>query len=166
MARKGKAIVMPFGSVRLPTVSLWSQLKSVRLLIPILTRRKHMALEGWPNLLDLDQLELSAYIQSKLGAESLDYVVRPLMLAYSMSEPEGISVAYFLRSLWMYATTGAHCFKTGNDALPKALARDLGHPLTRTASAPSRLEFGAARVPSAVHLLPVPVGALRRPGCR
>jgi oxygen-dependent protoporphyrinogen oxidase len=47
------------------------------------------------------------------------------MLTYSMAEPEGLSLAYFLRSLSMYLSTGAHCFRSGNDTLPKTLASDL-----------------------------------------
>jgi oxygen-dependent protoporphyrinogen oxidase len=125
MLRDGKVRVIPWGSVRVPVISLWSQLKLVRLFLPILRRRTDMALPGWPNLLDLDNLELSTYSRLKLNEECLDYVVRSLMLTYSMSEPEGISVAYFLRSLWMYVATGAHCFRSGNDALPKAMAREL-----------------------------------------
>ena len=84
-----------------------------------------MALDGWERLLDIDQLELATYARMKLNEESLEYIVRPLMLTYSMSEPEGISVAYFLRSAKMYLTTGAHCFRNGNDVLPKALSHHL-----------------------------------------
>jgi oxygen-dependent protoporphyrinogen oxidase len=125
MIRDGRTHIIPWGSVRVPTISTWSQIKMARLFMPILARRKHMALEGWPNLLDLDKLELSTYARLKLNEECLTYMVRALMLTYSMSEPEGISVAYFLRSLHMYATTGAYCFRSGNDALPKAMARNL-----------------------------------------
>ena len=96
-----------------------------RLFIPMLARRKQLALESWPHLVDLDKLELSTYTRLKLNEECLTYMVRALMLTYSMSEPEGISLAYFLRSLHMYVTTGAHCFRSGNDVLPKAMARNL-----------------------------------------
>jgi len=125
MMRDGHAHIIPWGSVRIPTVSLWSQFKLARLLIPMYMRRKDLALEGWPGLLDLDKLELSTYALLKLNQECLDYMVRTLMLTYSMSEPEGISVAYFMRCSHMYLTTGAHCFKSGNDILPKTMARDL-----------------------------------------
>lgn len=84
-----------------------------------------MALEGWPDLLDMDKLELTTYTRLKLNEECLEYVVRPLMLTYSMSEPEGLSVAYFFRSLQMYLMTGAFCFKSGNDVLPKAMSKGL-----------------------------------------
>jgi len=123
--RHGRAHVVPWGGIRIPAISLWSQLKAARLLFPIIMRRKGMSLDGWPHLLDLDKLEITAYARLKLNEEALQYMVRPLTLTYSMSEPEGISVAHFLRSLYMYVTTGAHCFKSGNDALPKALARDM-----------------------------------------
>ena len=125
MIRDGHMHIIPWGSVRIPTVSLWSQVKLARLLIPMFMRRKDLALEGWPGLLDLDRLELSTYALLKLNQECLDYMVRTLMLTYSMSEPEGISVAYFMRCSYMYLTTGAHCFKSGNDILPKTMARDL-----------------------------------------
>ena len=125
MIRDGRFHIIPWGSVRVPAISLWSQIKMTRLFIPMLARRKHMGLEGWPNLLDLDKLELSTYTRLKLNEECLDYMVRALMLTYSMSEPEGISLAYFLRSLHMYVTTDAYCFRGGNDLLPKAIARNL-----------------------------------------
>jgi oxygen-dependent protoporphyrinogen oxidase len=125
MMRGGVAHVIPWGSARIPTISLWSQLKNLRLFAPLLKSRKGMALEDWPGLLDLDKLELTTYARLKLNEECLEYTVRPLMLTYSMAEPEGLSVAYFLRSLYMYLTTGAHCFRSGNDALPKAMAREL-----------------------------------------
>ena len=125
MIRDGRIHIIPWGSVRVPAISIWSQIKMARLFIPMLARRKHLALESWPNLVDLDQLELSTYTRLKLNEECLTYMVRALMLTYSMSEPEGISLAYFLRSLYMYVTTGAHCFRSGNDALPKVMARNL-----------------------------------------
>lgn len=125
MMRGEETHIIPWGSVRIPTVSLWSQFKLARLLIPMYIRRKDLALDGWPGLLDLDKLELSTYALLKLNQECLDYMVRTLMLTYSMSEPEGISVAYFMRCSYMYLTTGAHCFKSGNDILPKKMAQDL-----------------------------------------
>ena len=117
--------IIPWGGVRIPAISLWSQLKMVRLFGPMIRRRKSMALERWHDLLDLDKIELSTFARLKLNEEILHYVVRPFMLTYSMSEPEGISVAYFMRSLYMYVTTGACCLKSGNDTLPKAMAKDL-----------------------------------------
>ncbi len=126
MIMRGEQVhVIPWGGVRIPAISLWSQFKMLRLFGPIISRRKSMALNGWPDLLDLDKLELATYTRLKLNEETLEYMVRPFMLTYSMSEPEGISVAYFMRSLYMYVTTGAHCLKSGNDMLPKALARNL-----------------------------------------
>ncbi|MFI5398450.1 MAG: protoporphyrinogen/coproporphyrinogen oxidase [Candidatus Binatia bacterium] len=125
MMRDGRTHIIPWGSVRVPAISIWSQIKMARLFIPMLARRKHMQLEGCPNLLDLDKIELSTYTRRKLNEECLTYMVRALMLTYSMSEPEGISLGYFLRSLYMYVTTGAYCFRSGNDVLPKAMAHTL-----------------------------------------
>ncbi|MBI5506946.1 MAG: FAD-dependent oxidoreductase [Deltaproteobacteria bacterium] len=125
MLRDGHFHIIPWGSVRVPAISLWSQIKMTRMFLPMLLRKKHMGLEGWPGLLDMDKLELSTFARLKLNEECLDYMVRALMLTYSMSEPEGISLAYFMRSLHMYVTTGAHCFRSGNDVLPRAMARNL-----------------------------------------
>jgi oxygen-dependent protoporphyrinogen oxidase len=125
MIRDGRIHIIPWGSVRVPAISIWSQIKMTRLFLPMLIRRKQLALEGWPDLVDLDKIELSTYARLELNEECLTYMVRALMLTYSMSEPEGISLAYFLRSLYMYVTTGAHCFRSGNDVLPKAMARTL-----------------------------------------
>jgi protoporphyrinogen oxidase len=123
--RGGKSHIIPWGGIRIPAISLWSQLKNVRQFAPILTRRRKLALDAWPALLDLDKIELATYARLKLNEECLEYTVRPLMLTYSMAEPEGLSLAYYLRSLYMYVTTGAHCFRSGNDALPKAMAGGL-----------------------------------------
>ena len=123
--RGDRGHIIRWGGVRIPAISLWSQLKTIRLFGPLIRRRKSMTLEGWPELLDLDKLELSTYARLKLNEETLHYMVRPFMLTYSMSEPEGISAAYFMRSLYMYMTTGAWCLESGNDALAKAMARDL-----------------------------------------
>jgi oxygen-dependent protoporphyrinogen oxidase len=125
LVRGGKLHLVPWGGRRMPAVSLWSHVRLTRLLPALLRNRRALALERWPDLLHLDGAELADYARSKLGEEALDYVVRPLMLTYSMAEPEGLSVAYFLRSLSMYLTTGAHCFRSGNETLPKALARGL-----------------------------------------
>jgi oxygen-dependent protoporphyrinogen oxidase len=125
MMRGGQAHIIPWGSIRVPTISLWSRFKTIRQLSPLIRRRKEMALDRWPQLLDLDKLELATYARLKLNEELLEYTVRPLMLTYSMSEPEGISLAYYLRSAYVYTTTGAHCFRSGNDTLPKALAQGL-----------------------------------------
>jgi oxygen-dependent protoporphyrinogen oxidase len=123
--RGGRAYVIAWGSIRMPAISLWSQLKSVRQFASVIRRRRSMALDGWGELLELDKLDLATYARLKLNEESLEYMVRPLTLTYSMSEPEGISFAYYLRALHMYVTSGAHCFRSGNDVLPKALAREL-----------------------------------------
>jgi oxygen-dependent protoporphyrinogen oxidase len=125
MMRGGKVNVIPWGSTRIPGISPWSQLKNLRQLAPMIRRRRSLKLDGWRDLLDLDRLELATYARLKLNEELLEYTVRPLMLTYSMAEPEGISLAYYLRSLHMYLTTGAHCFRSGNDVLPKAMARGL-----------------------------------------
>jgi oxygen-dependent protoporphyrinogen oxidase len=125
MMRGGKVYIIPWGSTRIPSISLWSQLKNLRQFRPMIRRRRSLKLDSWRDLLDLDRLELATYARLKLNEELLEYTVRPLMLTYAMAEPEGISLAYYLRSLHMYLTTGAHCFRSGNDVLPKAMARGL-----------------------------------------
>ena len=123
--RGGSPHIISWGAVRISTVSLWSQVKLLNLFPSMLRHWKGLALEGWPHLLDMDKLELATYARLKLNEECLEYVARPLMLTYSMSEPEGVSAAYFYRSLQMYLRTGTFCFKSGNDILPKAMSEDL-----------------------------------------
>jgi oxygen-dependent protoporphyrinogen oxidase len=125
LVRGGRLHVVPWGGKRIPAVSLWSQIKFARLAAPLLSNRRAMVLERWPDLMHLDGIELTGYARAKLNEEALHYIVRPLMLTYSMAEPEGLSVAYFLRSLSMYLTTSAYCFRSGNDTLPRALAHGL-----------------------------------------
>lgn len=112
------------GSILGTSVSLWSRLVMTRLVLPILLNRKSMALDRWPGLLEFDQVDLAAYTRRKLNEEILEYAVRPLMLTYSMSEPETISLSYFLRSFYMYLTTGSFFLRGGNDLLTKALAQN------------------------------------------
>ena len=79
MMRGGQVHIIPWGSLRIPAISLWSQLKNLRQLGPVIRRRKSMALDGWRNLLDLDRLELATYARLKLNEELLEYTVRPHM---------------------------------------------------------------------------------------
>jgi oxygen-dependent protoporphyrinogen oxidase len=125
LVRGSRLHVIPWGGKRIPAISLFSELKMLRLMASTVVNRKRMALERWPELVHLDEIELAGHVRAKTSDEALDYVVRPLMLTYSMSEPEGLSLAYFQRSLSMYLTSGAHCFRNGNDTLPGALARGL-----------------------------------------
>ena len=125
LVRGSRLHVIPWGGKRIPAISLWSELKMLRLIAPVAANRKRMALERWPELVHLDEIELAGHVRAKTSEEALDYVVRPLMLSYSMSEPEDLSLAYFQRSLSMYLTSGAHCFRSGNDTLPAALADGL-----------------------------------------
>lgn len=123
--RGEKTHIIHWNQIRMSAISLWSNFLSTRLLKMMVSRRKDLTLEAWPELLDLDKLELSTFVRLRLNQEYLDYIVRPLMLSYSMSEPEGISLAYFMRCFHMYLMTGAHCFKSGNDILAKKMAHNL-----------------------------------------
>jgi oxygen-dependent protoporphyrinogen oxidase len=126
LMRGEKSYAIKWKQLRIGAIPFWAQVTdSIRLLLMLAFKRKGLQLEDWLKLMDLDKIELSAFARLKLNEESYDYLARPLMLAYSMSEPEGISVAYFLRCLFMYLTTGTHCFKSGNDILPKKLASGL-----------------------------------------
>jgi oxygen-dependent protoporphyrinogen oxidase len=123
--RNNRKFLLHPNSIRLPVISLWSQLKMLRMILPMWMRKKDMSWPNWSNLMDLDKLELTTYTRMKLNREILEYLVRLIAGAYSLSDPEGISMAYFSRATYMYLTTKVHALRNGNDALPKAMARNL-----------------------------------------
>jgi oxygen-dependent protoporphyrinogen oxidase len=122
--RRGRRYTMAFDAWNPPYLSpkeignLAVQLG--RLLLPRLRVLPHA---GWPRALDLDDHELGHYLRPRLDDNTYEYMVRPLMLAYAMAEPEGVSLAYFVRSAAMYFSTKTFALRSGIATLTEALAR-------------------------------------------
>lgn len=123
--QRGRRYRMAFDSRSLPYLSLRENLRLDfhlgRLLLPRLHMRPHAQ---WPRALDLDDAELGHYLRPRVGEDTYEYSIRPLMLSYAMAEPEGVSVAYFVRSMAMYLSTKTFALRSGIATLTEALAQE------------------------------------------
>jgi oxygen-dependent protoporphyrinogen oxidase len=122
--QRGRRYRMAFDSWNVPYLSVKERLRFNlqlgRMLVPRLRMRPHAQ---WPRALDLDDAELGQYLRPRVGEDTYEYSVRPLMLSYAMAEPEGVSVAYFVRSAAMYAFTETFALRSGIATLTEALAQ-------------------------------------------
>lgn len=122
--QRGRRYRMAFDSWNLPYLSVRERLRFDlqlgRLLLPRLRMRPHAQ---WPCALDLDDEELGHYFRPRVSEDTYEYSIRPLMLSYAMAEPEGVSVAYFLRSIAMYLSTKTFALRSGIATLTEALAQ-------------------------------------------
>ena len=122
--QRGRRYRMAFDSWNVPYLTVKERLRFNfqlgRLLLPRLRTRPHAQ---WPRALDLDDEELGHYLRPRVGEDTYEYSIRPLMLSYAMAEPEGVSVAYFARSMAMYLSTKTFALRSGIAALTEALAQ-------------------------------------------
>ncbi len=121
--QRGRRFSMAMDSWNIPYLSVRERarfnLLLGRLLLPRLRTRPH---DQWPRALDLDDEELGHYLRPRVGEDTYEYTIRPLMLSYAMAEPEGVSLAYFARSMAMYLSTKTFAVRSGIAALTEALA--------------------------------------------
>ncbi len=122
--QRARRFRMAFDSWNVPYLSVRERLRFNvqlgRLLLPRLRIRPHAQ---WPRALDLDDAEVGRYLRPRLGEDTYEYTIRPLMLSYAMAEPEGVSVAYFARSMAMYLSTKTFALRSGIAGLTEALAQ-------------------------------------------
>lgn len=121
--QRGRRYRMAFDSWNVPYLSVKERmrfnLQLGRLLIPRLRMRPH---DQWSRALDLDDAELGHHLRPRVSEDTYEYLIRPLMLSYAMAEPEGVSVAYFARSMAMYLSTKTFALRSGIATLTEALA--------------------------------------------
>lgn len=145
--QRGRRFRMAFDSWNVPYLSVRERLRFNvqlgRLLLPRLRIRPHAQ---WPRALDLDDAEVGRYLRPRLGEDTYEYSIRPLMLSYAMAEPEGVSVAYFARSMAMYLSTKTFALRSGIATLTEALAQgkkvNLGAQVVRLLSEGPRRVVG------------------------
>jgi protoporphyrinogen oxidase len=115
---------MAFNSWRLPYLNLREQARFGfhlgRLLLP---RLSMLPQTQWPRWLDLDDEELGRYLRPRVGEDAYEYAVRPLMLESAMAEPEGVSLAYLVRSAAGHFLTKTFALRSGIASLTEALAQ-------------------------------------------
>ncbi len=121
--QRGRRFSMAMDSWKVPYLSVRESarfnLQLARLLLPRLRMRPH---GQWPRALDIDGEELGRHMRPRVSEDTYEYLVRPLMLSYAMAEPEGVSLAYFARSMAMYLSTKTFAVRSGIAALTDALA--------------------------------------------
>jgi len=72
-----------------------------------------------------DQVDVAEFFSRHGDDGLLELVARPLTTSYAFVEPEGHSLAMLLRILKLGALSGTYGLRAGNDALARALAKEL-----------------------------------------
>jgi protoporphyrinogen oxidase len=125
MIRHGKGQLVKHNTVRLKMIPLLSNLRAARPVITALLNLKRIDPYFNSPLPEFEDMELSEYILDKCDRDVLEFFVRPLVVAFNQSEPEGESVAHFMRMMKQYLTASDTCLPTGMHTFPEALARNL-----------------------------------------
>lgn len=133
MVRNGKQYLVKHTTVRLPMISLLSNLRAARPLVTAILNLKRIDPYFNSPLPEWEEIELSGQILKTCDRDALEFFVRPIVNAFNQCEPEGESYAHFMRMLKQYLTAADTCLPTGMYTFPEALARSL--PVTYRAEA-------------------------------
>ncbi len=125
MIRHGKGQLVKHTTVRLKMIPLLSNLRIARPVITALRNLKRIDPYFNSPLPEFEDVELSEYILDKCDREVLEFFVRPIVIAFNQSEPEGESLAHFMRMMKQYLTASDTCLPTGMHSFPEALASTL-----------------------------------------
>lgn len=71
----------------------------------------------------LDEIDCAEHFTRHGDDAVLELAIRPMVNSYAFCEPEGHSLAMLLRILKLGGTSGIYGLKSGNDALPRAIAQ-------------------------------------------
>ncbi len=125
MMRHGEGQLVKHTTLRLKMIPLRSNLRIARPLITALLNLKRIDPYFNAPLPEFEDVELSAYILEKCDRDVLEFFVRPIVIAFNQSEPEGESLAHFMRMMKQYLTASDACLPTGMHTFPEALASTL-----------------------------------------
>jgi protoporphyrinogen oxidase len=125
MIRHGKGQLVKHTTVRLKTIPLLSNLRAARPIITALLNLKRIDPYFNSPLPEFEDIELSEYILDKCDRDVLEFFVRPIVIAFNQSEPEGESLAHFMRMMKQYLTASDTCLPAGMYSFPKTLADTL-----------------------------------------
>ncbi len=133
LMRGGRGFLAKHDTVRYKLIPLLSNLKFGRIVWTAL--RNFRRLDPYANdpLEEFEGIDLAEYILQKCDEEVLEFLVRPIITAFNLSDPEGESLAHFLRMTKQFLTSSDTCLPTGMFTLPETLAREL--PVTYGAEA-------------------------------
>ena len=125
MIRHGEGQLVKHTTIRLKMIPLLSNLRIAKPVITALRNLKRIDPYFNSPLPDFEDIELSEYILETCDRDVLEFFVRPIVIAFNQSEPEGESLAHFMRMMKQYLTASDTCLPTGMHTFPEALARNL-----------------------------------------
>jgi hypothetical protein len=131
LMRNGRGFLAKHNTLRYTLIPLVSNLKFGRLIWT--TLRNFTRLDPYHDepLEDFEDIDLAQYVLQKCDEEVLEFLVRPIITAFNLSDPEGESLAHFLRIAKQFLTSSDTCLPSGMFTLPETLARRL--PVTYNA---------------------------------
>ncbi len=125
LMRGGRGFLAKHNTYRYKLIPLLSNLKFGRVVWDAL--RNFRRLDPYANdpLEEFEDVDLAEYVLRKCDEEVLEFLVRPIITAFNLSDPEGESLAHFLRMVKQFLTSSDTCLPTGMYTLPETLAEML-----------------------------------------
>jgi protoporphyrinogen oxidase len=148
LIRNGRGFLVKHNTLRYRMIPLGSNLKFARLIWTTLRNFGRIDVYYNDPLEEFEDIELAEYILQKCDKgvlefqlaehilqkcdeDVLEFLVRPIITAFNLSDPEGESLAHFLRITKQFLTSSDTCLPTGMYTMPDHLARKL--PVTYNA---------------------------------
>jgi len=131
LMRGGEGFLAKHNTLRYKVIPLSSNLRFGRVVWTVLKNLGRLDPYYNDPLEEFEDIELSEYIMQKCDRDVLEFLVRPIITAFNMSDPEGESLAHFLRMCKQFLTASDTCLPTGMFTFPETLAKKL--PVTYNA---------------------------------
>jgi oxygen-dependent protoporphyrinogen oxidase len=125
LMRNGRGFLVKHDTLRYKVVPLTSNVKFGRLLWTVLRNRRRLDPYGDDPLEEFEDIDLAEHVLQKCDREVLEFLVRPITTAFNLSDPEGESLAHFLRIAAQFLSSSDTCLPTGMFTLPERLAAKL-----------------------------------------
>lgn len=123
--RGGEGFPVKHNTIRYRMIPLASNLKFGKIILT--TLRNFGRLDPYFNepLEEFEDIELAEYVLKKCDREALEFLVRPIISAFNLCDPEGESLAHFLRIAKQFLTSSDTCLPQGMFSFPQTLAARL-----------------------------------------
>jgi protoporphyrinogen oxidase len=125
LMRGGRGFLARHNTLRYKLIPLLSNLKFGRIIWTALRNSRRLDPYESAPLEDFEDIDLAEYVLRKCDREVLEFLVRPIVTAFNLSDPEGESLAHFLGMAKQFLTSSDTCLPTGMFTLPETLARKL-----------------------------------------
>jgi protoporphyrinogen oxidase len=125
LMRNGRGFLAKHNTLRYKLIPLTSNLKFGRIVWTALTNARRLDPYANDPLEEFEDIDLAEYVLQKCDEEVLEFLVRPIVTAFNLSDPEGESFAHFLRMAKQFLTSSDTCLPTGMFTLPETLASTL-----------------------------------------